>query len=181
VRNFHTEVALPNGMVLLAGGGPFATEVYDPFNNTFTAAGALHGDRSQFMATLLNTGLVLLAGGISYSTITTLATADLYTPTTQVPPFLDSIAVTPANPTTSVGAAQRLVAMGTFTVNGVTTVMPLSSVTWSETDQTGGPGVAQIRNDATNSGVAVGLSAGTATIQACTGTTCSLPVTITVQ
>jgi hypothetical protein len=177
VRVFHTAVALPNGTVLIAGGGPLATEVYDPFNNTFTVAGALNADRSLFTATLLDTGSVLLAAGISLSTATTFSSADVYTPLTLTPPNLVSIAVTPANPTTIVGAAQRLVAMGTFTVNGITTITPLSSVTWSATDLSGS-GVAQISNDASNSGEAAGLSAGTATITACAGICGSTTLTV---
>jgi hypothetical protein len=177
VRVFHTAVALPNGTVLIAGGGPLATEVYDPVGNTFTSTGALNADRSLFTATLLNSGSVLLAGGVSLSTGTTFSSADVYTPPTLTPPNLVSIAITPTNPTTTVGAAQRLVAMGTFTVNGITTVTPLSSVTWSATDLSGS-GVAQISNDASNSGEATGLSVGTATISACAGICGSTTLTV---
>jgi len=195
-RTFFTSTLLNNGTVLLTGGvnatnaTPIvaSTELYDPALGTFSFGNTMLVSRALQTATLLSdgSGKVLIAGGVSGSnyflTPLGVSSAELYPPSTLTPPNLVSIAVAPvpANQTIVVGATQRFIATGTFNVNGVITQQQLASVTWSASDSSGA-GVAQISNDATNSGVAVGLSAGMATITACTGTTCSAPVTLTVQ
>jgi hypothetical protein len=40
-RAFHTATLLPNGKVLIAGGGTAVLELYDPSTGTFTATGAM--------------------------------------------------------------------------------------------------------------------------------------------
>jgi hypothetical protein len=68
-RAFHTATLLANGNVLIAGGsmdftGPVATtELYDPDQGTFTAAGNTTAPRTGHTATLLPDGKVLIAGG----------------------------------------------------------------------------------------------------------------------
>ena len=73
VRWFHTATLLANGKVLVAAGqtgasppGGLATdgEVYDPTADTWTATGSLSDPRWGHTATLLPSGLVLVAGGI---------------------------------------------------------------------------------------------------------------------
>jgi hypothetical protein len=63
-RTFHTATLLPNGQVLVAGGGYLASaELYDPSAGGFTATGSMTGPRAWHTATLLSSGQVLIAGG----------------------------------------------------------------------------------------------------------------------
>ena len=69
----HTATLLNNGTVLIAGGqvsdggGSFtwsaSAELYDPNAGTFSLTGSLNQARRSHTATLLGTGLVLIAGG----------------------------------------------------------------------------------------------------------------------
>ena len=72
VRTLPTATLLPDGMVLIAGGGsgtgggsPQDTaEIYNPTTGMFTAtANTMSTTRVGATATLLNTGMVLIAGG----------------------------------------------------------------------------------------------------------------------
>ena len=76
------------------------------------------------------------------------------------PPRLQSIAVSPVNPTITVGATQAFTARGSFS-DGSTKDLT-TSVTWSS----GNTAVATISNQAGSQGVAKGISAGSATISA---------------
>ena len=85
-RSFHTATLLPNGQVLVAGGGgdlfPFyraSAELYDPAAGTWTATGSLATGREVHTATLLPNGQVLVAGGFGVQRIV-LASAELYDP-----------------------------------------------------------------------------------------------------
>ncbi len=71
-RYDHTATLLPNGKVLLVGGGTTTngeysesktSELFDPATNTFTPAASMATGRSWHTATLLNNGKVLIAGG----------------------------------------------------------------------------------------------------------------------
>jgi N-acetylneuraminic acid mutarotase len=91
-RACHTATLLPNGKVLVAGGGgpPWrhdgcgasastpSAELYDPATGTWAGANALHEARCGHTAILLNTGKVLVAGG--YNGSAAVATAELYDP-----------------------------------------------------------------------------------------------------
>lgn len=87
-RQYHTATLLNSGMVLIAGGSvctPFCStlasaELYDPATRTFRATGSLSVPRDHHTATLLNNGMVLIAGGQGAGN--SLATAELYDPTT---------------------------------------------------------------------------------------------------
>ncbi len=89
-RVWHTATLLNNGLVLMAGGygavgayiGPSASaELYNPATGTFSyTTGSLTTARYSHTATLLNNGLVLMAGGWGPSGI--LASAELYNPAT---------------------------------------------------------------------------------------------------
>jgi len=86
-RSGHTATVLANGKVLIAGGiesgdqpfsgtATFKAEIYDPNTRTFSPTGNMTTARAGHTATLLATGLVLIAGGSD------LPTAELYDPTT---------------------------------------------------------------------------------------------------
>src|SRR5438105_6648103 len=68
-RYDHTATLLPNGKVLVAGGGDsfgqeFASaELYDPATGLWTATGSMSTARVNYTATLLPNGKVLVAGG----------------------------------------------------------------------------------------------------------------------
>jgi hypothetical protein len=101
-RAVHTATLLPNGKVLIAGGGteeivdggfPFfgpgiaESEVYDPATNSFAPAGAMGSPRYAHTATLLPNGKVLITGGFSTSDSSAgapqaLLMAELYDPAT---------------------------------------------------------------------------------------------------
>lgn len=99
-RAVHTATLLPNGKVLIAGGGAEggfgfptfssgipATEVYDPATNSFTPTNEMGTPRYAHTATLLPNGKVLVTGGYATSDIQkqvadALATAEIYDPAT---------------------------------------------------------------------------------------------------
>ena len=80
----HTATLLPDGTVLVAGGGVFegsaSAELYDPASGTWTETGDLLNVRFVHTATLLPNGKVLVAGGLDehFPPIAT-ASAELYT------------------------------------------------------------------------------------------------------
>jgi len=173
-RCFHTATLLEDGTVLVAGGYDPSfnylktAELYDPNAARFSSTGNMNTGRYDFRATRLNNGTVLVTGGWPNGP----TTAELYTSSTLTPPNLVSIAVTPASATLPVAQAMKhYVAVGTFNSNNTSYTQQLASVTWSSTDSSG-TNVAQITNDATDSGVAEGVSLGKATITACAGAIC---------
>jgi large repetitive protein len=87
-RRLFVATLLQNGKVLVAGGAgatdplqAVATaELYDPVTGTFSPTGSLNMARRLTSGTLLDNGMVLIAGGIG--NITALASAELYNPAT---------------------------------------------------------------------------------------------------
>lgn len=80
-RYGHSATLLPNGTVLLIGGGSYkTTEIYDPSTGLFTPATSLSLSRSGHSATLLKNGKVLIVGGNTGTADTN--TAELYDPAT---------------------------------------------------------------------------------------------------
>jgi hypothetical protein len=90
-RDGHTATLLPNGKVLIAGGGIGAGpslaahtlasgELYDPDTGMFSTTGDMTMERFSPTATLLNNGKVLIAGGVTSAGF--LASAELYDPST---------------------------------------------------------------------------------------------------
>jgi hypothetical protein len=75
----HTATTLPNGNILVVGGGNSSSEIYDPTTNVWSSAGGISGPRTHHTAVLLNTGKVLITGG-SDSSGKTIATSLLYDP-----------------------------------------------------------------------------------------------------
>ena len=80
-RESHTATLLPNGKVLVAGGGDIRAELYNPVTGVWTYTGSLGTARASHTATLLANGKVLVAGGASGNDIS-LASAELYDPAT---------------------------------------------------------------------------------------------------
>jgi hypothetical protein len=82
-RCCHTATRLPDGRVLIAGGfdGRYlsSAEIYDPGTGQFSPTGSLTTPRMDHVAVLLDTGQVLLAGGVGTGW-TFLASAELYDP-----------------------------------------------------------------------------------------------------
>ena len=88
----HTATALADGKVLVLGGVPSVqniheqppdpeyAEVYDPVAGTFSSAGNFTLSRTNYTATLLNDGTVLIAGGEQAGI--TVTSADLLDPVT---------------------------------------------------------------------------------------------------
>ncbi|WNG27104.1 kelch-like protein [Cystobacter fuscus] len=80
-RTHHTATPLPDGKVLVVGGGNRPTaELYDPATGTWSATGSMASPRYDHTATLLPDGKVLVAGGWSGTSF--LATAEVYDPAT---------------------------------------------------------------------------------------------------
>jgi hypothetical protein len=103
-RSSHTATLLPDGTILIAGGGldldgpaPCCVtiqtaESYDPASGTFGSVTRMVAPRGYHTATLLNDGRVLLAGGLYLDSRSQraeppniLASAEIYTPPNPIP------------------------------------------------------------------------------------------------
>lgn len=62
-RQMHTATRMPDGRVLIVGGGSAQTEVYDPARGEFLRSATLITPRRSHTATLLADGRVLIASG----------------------------------------------------------------------------------------------------------------------
>ncbi|MGO8671097.1 MAG: Kelch repeat-containing protein [Capsulimonadaceae bacterium] len=96
-RDFATATLLPDGRVLVAGGyntelGTLSTaEVYDPATDRFTLLSSqMSTGRELFTATPLNDGSILMAAGFDTRSRRTVASADLFDPTSMTFHRLDS-------------------------------------------------------------------------------------------
>jgi WD40 repeat protein len=119
-RQYHTATLLPNGKVLVAGGGnPNAissAELYDPFAGTWTATASLTTPRQSHAEILLANGMVLVAGG--YNTGTTYPSAELYNPGTGTWTLTGSLSNARINYSVSMLLNGHVLASGGYTVNG---------------------------------------------------------------
>ncbi len=83
-RCYHTATMLPNGKVLIAGGGSSCAELYDPAAGKWAVTGEMSDNRSRHTATLLANGTVLIAGGeLNEGDYQYLSSAALYYPATE--------------------------------------------------------------------------------------------------
>ena len=80
-RMEQTATLLPDGDVLVAGGGTRTADLYGPSTGTFIPTGSMSVARTNATATLLPSGDVLVAGGVD-SRGRQLASAELYDPST---------------------------------------------------------------------------------------------------
>jgi RHS repeat-associated protein len=88
-RQDHVAVKLTNNKVLVATGRSSSTgttglataDLYDPATGTWATTGAMTGGRWSATGTLLNTGKVLVAGGINGTASLSSNTGQLYDPT----------------------------------------------------------------------------------------------------
>ncbi|HLJ29644.1 MAG TPA: DUF2341 domain-containing protein, partial [Candidatus Angelobacter sp.] len=176
-RSQHTATLLNSGAVLVAGGfnanvGTLSSaELFDPVAGTFSYTNQFNNSRYAHTATLLNNGTVLATGGIQ--TNNSFASAELYPAASSAPAGLVSVAISPAASTVPEGTTQQFTATGTFSNNST---QLLGSVRWASSNNA----IASITNDASNSGQAFGVAAGTTTVSACSGSICG-STTLTVQ
>ena len=83
-RYQHRATLLPNGRVLISGGGGDASsEEYDPSSGTWIHFASMNDERLVPVAVLLTNGQVLAAGGYDDNTGQELSSAELYNPTNQ--------------------------------------------------------------------------------------------------
>jgi hypothetical protein len=79
----HTATVLPDGKVLIAGGGTASAELFDPSTGRFMLTGRMMRPRTGHSATLLPNGKVLIAGGeTDPNNYPASGTAELYDPAT---------------------------------------------------------------------------------------------------
>jgi hypothetical protein len=86
IRNGAVAAPLKDGRVLVAGGrGPlFSAQVYNPVTNSFSATGFMGDAREGAAAAPLADGRVLVVGGTDDGGVTSLATAEIWDPATNL-------------------------------------------------------------------------------------------------
>lgn len=137
-RGGHTATLLANGKVLVVGGGnsgggrpPFfgdgsaTAELYDPATRVFTSTGSMATGRVGHTATLLASGEVLIAGGLTTASSDPVATAEVYNPASGVfSPTTGSMTAARAGHTATILQDGRVLITGGFsdqTLAGVAT------------------------------------------------------------
>jgi len=130
-RSGASAVVLPDGRVLVAGGGPLESEVYDPATATWSDDASLNSPHSTGMGMLLlKSGQVLLAGGYTDTGPTTVS--ELYG-------RQSSLSIEAPSPTFTYGASIPTVFTPNYVglVNGDTA--PATPPTCTTTARTGSP------------------------------------------
>ena len=87
-RSSHSSITLPNGKVLVFGGGEYACELYDPSTGYWSYTGSLNVPRNSSInnATLMANGKVLVIGGYNSE-----ASCEIYDPSTGIWEMTDSL------------------------------------------------------------------------------------------
>jgi galactose oxidase-like protein/Kelch motif protein len=114
----HTATLLPDGRVLVAGGGFVSltsAELYDPSNGTWTTAEGMIGGHGGHIATLLPDGRVLVAGG--NGSLGLLASAELYDPGSGSWTATGSMIEARADPTITVLRDGTVLVAGGYTID----------------------------------------------------------------
>jgi hypothetical protein len=116
-RSYPTVKPLPDGRVLVIGTGPGSTaiEAYDPQSGSFTILANLAISRSIPSATVLNSGLVLIAGG-SNSTV-----AELFNPSTNTVSQTGSLNFVRGRPTATLLEDGRVLVAGGYNAGALST------------------------------------------------------------
>ena len=172
-RGGYTATLLATGKVLIAGGadtdpagtGQTSAELYDPSTGTFTATGSMSVGRYLHTATLLQTGKVLIVGGVLTSTSDPVATAEIYDPATGI------FTMTGAMATAREQHTATLLADGRVLIVGGTTSPPASLTSaWLATGTVDlqGTATAEIYDPSTGSFSATGSMAAARTFHTAT-------------
>jgi hypothetical protein len=66
----HTATLLPSSKVLIAGGGNYIAELFDPGTGTFSLTGSMLVPRTFHTATLLPSGQVVVTGSLEQVSLT---------------------------------------------------------------------------------------------------------------
>ena len=126
----HTATLLPDGTVLVAGGGIgtlTSAELYDPSNGTWTAAGDMLGGHGGHIATLLPDGTVLVAGGYD-GTGNLVTSAELYDPSNGTWTATGNMIEVRADPTITVLRDGTVLVAGGYTIDSSGNFAVLASV-----------------------------------------------------
>jgi hypothetical protein len=122
VRSNHTATLLCNlssaickdNRVLVTGGGTVIAELFDPSTGSFTATGSMETIRFAATATLLNSGNVLVAGGVG-----PLDTAELYNPAAGTFTPVGNMSTGRSNHTAVLLSSGKVLLIGGRGVNGI--------------------------------------------------------------
>lgn len=150
-----------------------ATGTYSDGSTQNITAGATWASGAVSAATIgASTGLATGVGaGTSLITATQGSTVSPPATLTVTAAALQSISVTPAGPSITVGATQQFTATGSYTDGSTTNIT--TSVTWAS-------GTTSVATIGSNTGMATGLAAGTSQITAIQGSVVSPAETLTV-
>src|SRR5262245_55548756 len=128
-RAQHSATLLPDGRVLIAGGGvDFAiltsAEIYDPATGTFRATGAMTAARRMHTATLLPDDRVLIVGGYGAGHGGALASAELFDPGTGTFTAKGSLNTARGGHTALLLSTGKVLIVGGYGVNSYPNVAP---------------------------------------------------------
>ena len=129
-RSQHSATLLPDGRVLIAGGGVgnasilTSAEIYDPATATFRATGAMTAARRLHTATLLPDDRVLIVGGYGVGAGGALASAELFDPGTGTFTATGSLNTARGGHTAILLSTGKVLIVGGYGVNTYPNVAP---------------------------------------------------------